>query len=76
MFNTIDSFNGADKRGILNQAAQRVWDDILSGAALLNPALLNRFFMICFADLKQFQFHYWCEGTASPIQALGLVRLI
>ncbi len=41
------------------QTAQALWQDIQSGAAEANPALLCRFLVLTFGDLKHFDFHYW-----------------
>ncbi|KXS18308.1 E1-like protein-activating [Gonapodya prolifera JEL478] len=57
--NTLDEFKSLDKRQALADAAQLVWDDIQSGAALACPDLLSRFLLVTFADLKKFKFYYW-----------------
>jgi hypothetical protein len=42
------------------QAGARVWADILGGAAEAAPALLSRFLVLAFGDLKKYVFTYWC----------------
>jgi Ubiquitin-like modifier-activating enzyme ATG7 N-terminus len=41
------------------QAARRIWESILSGEALRQPAELNRFLLLTYADLKHYTFFYW-----------------
>lgn len=41
------------------QVSQRIWQDVQSGAAERNPALLARFFLLSYADLKHFRYYYW-----------------
>ena len=41
------------------QASQRIWLDILSGEAERRPALLARFLVLSYADLKCFRYYYW-----------------
>lgn len=37
----------------------QIWEDIQSGKALEDCALLSRFLVISFADLKKWSFRYW-----------------
>ena len=61
--NTYERFKqliSPERRAALAQAAaDRVWADICSGAAEANPALLSRFLLLSFADLKIFRYFYW-----------------
>ena len=41
------------------QVSQRIWQDILSGEAERSPALLARFLVLSYADLKRFRYYYW-----------------
>lgn len=59
VLNQFDTFKALDKNKLLADTAQAVWDDIVSGAATLDPSLLNRFVLITFADLKTWKFYYW-----------------
>uniref|UniRef100_A0A2K5E9X6 Ubiquitin-like modifier-activating enzyme ATG7 n=1 Tax=Aotus nancymaae TaxID=37293 RepID=A0A2K5E9X6_AOTNA len=47
--NTLESFKTADKKLLLEQAANEIWESIKSGAALENPVLLNKFLLLTFA---------------------------
>jgi len=57
------------------QAGRTVWEHIVSGAATASPALLNRFLLVTFADLKRFAFYYWFAFPAlvppQPLRALS-----
>ncbi|KAG9483645.1 hypothetical protein GDO78_009523, partial [Eleutherodactylus coqui] len=57
--NTLDSFKKFDKKALLDQAANEIWEEIKSGTALENPVVLNKFLLLTFADLKKYQFYYW-----------------
>ncbi|KAJ3335502.1 Autophagy protein 7, partial [Gonapodya sp. JEL0774] len=57
--NTLEEFKDIDKQQLLVDAAQLIWDDISSGAALQRPELLSRFLVLTFADLKKYRFYYW-----------------
>lgn len=57
--NTLDSFKKFDKKALLDQTANEIWEVIQSGAALENPVLLNKFLLLTFADLKKYHFYYW-----------------
>lgn len=52
-----------------------MWEHIVSGAATASPALLNRFLLVTFADLKRFAFYYWFAFPAlvppQPLRALA-----
>uniref|UniRef100_A0A287DEJ5 Ubiquitin-like modifier-activating enzyme ATG7 n=1 Tax=Ictidomys tridecemlineatus TaxID=43179 RepID=A0A287DEJ5_ICTTR len=47
--NTLESFKTADKKLLLEQAANEIWESIKSGAALENPVFLNKFLLLTFA---------------------------
>ncbi|KAF7119993.1 hypothetical protein RHSIM_Rhsim13G0191000 [Rhododendron simsii] len=57
--NTFEGFHALNKQGLLKAEAQKVWDDIHSGKAEEDCAVLSRFLLISFADLKKWSFHYW-----------------
>ncbi|KAF3960489.1 hypothetical protein CMV_014807 [Castanea mollissima] len=57
--NTIESFHALDKKSLLKAEAKKIWDDIHSGKAVEDSAVLSRFLLISFADLKKWTFHYW-----------------
>lgn len=66
--NTFERFTGADRNAILGSAARDLWRDIVSGAAEENPALLNPFTVLTFADLKKWAFYYWFAFPALKLQ--------
>ncbi|TKC41606.1 hypothetical protein EI555_001057, partial [Monodon monoceros] len=51
--NTLEAFKAADKKLLLEQAANEIWESIRSGAALDNPVLLNKFLLLTFADVTE-----------------------
>jgi len=55
----LDAFRKVDKAALLQQAAAQIWADVMSGAAEQQPALLSRWLLLVYADLKHFVFHYW-----------------
>ncbi|XP_063283001.1 ubiquitin-like modifier-activating enzyme ATG7 [Pelobates fuscus] len=57
--NTLESFKSCDKKALLEQAANEIWNAIKSGAALDDPACLNKFLLLTFSDLKKYRFYYW-----------------
>ncbi|XP_075636943.1 ubiquitin-like modifier-activating enzyme atg7 [Castanea sativa] len=57
--NTIESFHALDKKSLLRAEAKKIWDDIHTGKAVEDSAVLSRFLLISFADLKKWTFHYW-----------------
>jgi ubiquitin-like modifier-activating enzyme ATG7 len=57
--NTLERFKTFDRAKLMTQLAATIWDDIKTGAAEGNPALLGRFAVINFADLKLFRMYYW-----------------
>jgi ubiquitin-like modifier-activating enzyme ATG7 len=61
------------------QAAASIWADVRSGAAEAQPALLSRFFLLTFGDLKRYVFTYWFAFPAlkppAPFQQLGAAAL-
>lgn len=56
--NTIEDFKKSDKNALFKAASDRLWK-VMEGEALEDPALLNRFFLIIFADLKKYKFYHW-----------------
>eukprot|EP00052_Salpingoeca_macrocollata_P008776 m.69263 g.69263 ORF g.69263 m.69263 type:complete len:668 (+) comp16768_c0_seq1:53-2056(+) len=57
--NTLDAFKAIDVNVLAEQAAEQVWRDMTSGAALTTPSLLARFVLLTFADLKKYHYYYW-----------------
>nr|XP_057911533.1 ubiquitin-like modifier-activating enzyme ATG7 [Doryrhamphus excisus]XP_057911534.1 ubiquitin-like modifier-activating enzyme ATG7 [Doryrhamphus excisus] len=57
--NTLDAFKSTDKKALLDKESKELWDAIQSGDALRDPAVLCRFILLTFADLKKYHFYYW-----------------
>ncbi|MQL70276.1 hypothetical protein Taro_002617 [Colocasia esculenta] len=57
--NTMESFHALDKRNLLKMEAEKIFRDLSSGRAEEDCAVLLRFLIISFADLKRWTFHYW-----------------
>ncbi|RDX46034.1 E1-like protein-activating [Lentinus brumalis] len=55
-FNTIEDFKNADKTALFNQVADEIWKSITVDKS---TALLNRFLVITYADLKKYKYFYW-----------------
>uniref|UniRef100_A0ABI7XL93 Ubiquitin-like modifier-activating enzyme ATG7 n=1 Tax=Felis catus TaxID=9685 RepID=A0ABI7XL93_FELCA len=73
--NTLEAFKAADKKLLLEQAADEIWEAVKSGAALENPVLLNKFLLLTFADLKKYHFYYWfCFPALCLPESLPLIQ--
>uniref|UniRef100_A0A452UU31 Ubiquitin-like modifier-activating enzyme ATG7 n=1 Tax=Ursus maritimus TaxID=29073 RepID=A0A452UU31_URSMA len=73
--NTLEAFKAADKKLLLEQAADEIWEAIKSGAALENPVLLNKFLLLTFADLKKYHFYYWfCFPALCLPESIPLIQ--
>ncbi|XP_071078391.1 ubiquitin-like modifier-activating enzyme ATG7 isoform X3 [Desmodus rotundus] len=73
--NTLEAFKAADKKLLLEQAANEIWESIKSGAALENPVLLNKFLLLTFADLKKYHFYYWfCSPALCLPESIPLIH--
>ncbi|KAL4801393.1 hypothetical protein BDV18DRAFT_149322 [Aspergillus unguis] len=57
--NTIEEYANVDKLGMLHQAGKTIWDAINDGTIYSCPSLLSSFFVLSYADLKKYKFHYW-----------------
>ncbi|XP_072952894.1 ubiquitin-like modifier-activating enzyme atg7 [Typha angustifolia] len=57
--NTLDSFRALDREALLKAEAKKILEDIFSGRVEEDPALLLRFLLISYADLKRWAFYYW-----------------
>ncbi|KAK8580615.1 hypothetical protein V6N12_070877 [Hibiscus sabdariffa] len=57
--NTMESFQALDKQGLLKAEAMKIWEDIHSGKAVEDCAVLSRVLLISSADMKKWNFHYW-----------------
>ncbi|KAJ4975702.1 hypothetical protein NE237_000808 [Protea cynaroides] len=66
--NTLESFHALDRQSLLKAEAKKIWEDIHSGKAEEDPAVLSRFLLISFADLKKWSFHYWFAFPALVLE--------
>ncbi|CAK9152601.1 unnamed protein product [Ilex paraguariensis] len=57
--NTLEDFHNLDRQSLLKAEAKKIWEDIHSGKAEEDSAVLSRFLVLSFADLKKWSFHYW-----------------
>ena len=57
--NTLEDFKEMDKAAVLEREAAALWEAITSGRAYDEPAILLRFALLSFADLKTHKFYYW-----------------
>lgn len=69
VFNTLDDFNRREKRQLIIDAGQWIWERLTDSSqqSVVDANLelhLSRFLMIVFADLKRYSYHYWCAFPA------------
>ncbi|KAF7275893.1 hypothetical protein GWI33_011168 [Rhynchophorus ferrugineus] len=57
--NTVEDFKECNKMDLINSEGRCLYDNIISGAAIKDPALLNSFLLLSFADLKKYHYYYW-----------------
>lgn len=57
--NTLQSFKSTDKKALLDQVGNEIWEAIKSGRAIEDPSLLSSFLLLTYADLKKYHFFYW-----------------
>jgi len=78
LLNTLESMKTFDRKGAALGAIRKVEASVQSGTCLSDPTALNRFVMVCFADLKQYTFYYWvcvpAAKTADPILSEGFTQ--
>nr|KAF6419927.1 autophagy related 7 [Molossus molossus] len=73
--NTLEAFKAADKKLLLEQAANEIWESIKSGAALENPVLLNKFLLLTFSiqDLEH-AYDDLCQAEGVPALPYFLIK--
>ena len=72
--NTLEEFRTCDKRSLLDAQGNLIWDDIVSGRAIDDPSLINRFLLLAHADLKHYRYYYWFAFTVvyvTDVNVLG-----
>lgn len=73
--NTLEAFKSTDKKALLDKAANEIWNDIQSGAAVEDSSVLNKFILLTFADLKKYHFYYWfCFPALCFVEGVQLVQ--
>ncbi|ERN17575.1 ubiquitin-like modifier-activating enzyme atg7 isoform X1 [Amborella trichopoda] len=71
--NTLESFRGLDKQSLIRKEAKKIWEEICSGRVEAACAVLSRFLVISYADLKKWTFHYWFAFPALVLNPSALV---
>lgn len=66
--NTLESFHSLDKGALLKAEAKKIFDDIMSGKADEDCAVLSRFLLISYADLKKWTFYHWFAFPALSLE--------
>ncbi|KAK4798292.1 hypothetical protein SAY86_030618 [Trapa natans] len=74
--NTLEAYRGLDKEALLKAESKKIWDDIHSGRAVEDSTLLSRFFLISYADLKKWSFHYWFAFPALVLEPAATLNYI
>uniref|UniRef100_A0A8C8WCE1 Ubiquitin-like modifier-activating enzyme ATG7 n=1 Tax=Panthera leo TaxID=9689 RepID=A0A8C8WCE1_PANLE len=73
--NTLEAFKAADKKLLLEQAADEIWEAIKSGAALENPVLLNKFLLLTFAiQALEHAYDDLCQTEGVPALPYFLIK--
>ncbi|GMT24991.1 hypothetical protein PFISCL1PPCAC_16288, partial [Pristionchus fissidentatus] len=72
LLNTVEAFSKLDRKAMMNQEADRIWEAIESGRWMEQPSTLNTFLFTLFADLKKFRYHYWNCVPALAMADLSL----
>lgn len=57
--NTVEGFQGLDRKALVDAVCVEMSNAVETGLALKDPMVLQRFIIICFADLKRYKFLYW-----------------
>ncbi|CAL9079384.1 unnamed protein product [Musa textilis] len=71
--NTFESFKALDRDSLLKKEAKKILDDIHSGKVEEDSAVLSRFFIISFADLKKWNFLHWLAFPALVVGPPAMV---
>ncbi|QDZ20379.1 ubiquitin-like modifier-activating enzyme Atg7 [Chloropicon primus] len=71
LLNTLESMKTFERKKAGLSCIERIDEDVGSGAWVEASSKLNRFVVVCFADLKQYTFYYWvcvpAVKAASPM---------
>uniref|UniRef100_A0A8C6DUM7 Ubiquitin-like modifier-activating enzyme ATG7 n=1 Tax=Moschus moschiferus TaxID=68415 RepID=A0A8C6DUM7_MOSMO len=73
--NTLEAFKAADKKLLLEEAANEIWESIKSGSALDNPMLLNKFLLLTFAiQALEHAYDDLCQTEGVPALPYFLIK--
>ncbi|KAL9914064.1 ubiquitin-like modifier-activating enzyme atg7 [Glossina fuscipes] len=64
--NTLEKFKETDKTSLLQQEGSKLLEEFRTDTILKDPSRLARFFILSFADLKNYNYYYWF-GFPSPL---------
>jgi ubiquitin-like modifier-activating enzyme ATG7 len=66
--NSLEEFLSFDKMQLLNELSLQLVSSMMNKESVLkDPKLLQRFFLLTFADLKSYKFYYWfCQPAIVP----------
>jgi ubiquitin-like modifier-activating enzyme ATG7 len=62
--NTIEDYQKIDRQHILNTYGSQMLNAITKGDAIKDPLILYNFYILTFADLKNYKFTYWFSHPA------------
>ncbi|WOK99354.1 hypothetical protein Cni_G08066 [Canna indica] len=71
--NTLESFKALDRDSLLKMEAKKILEDIHSGKVEEDCAVLSRFLVISFADLKKWNFLHWFAFPALVLDPPAMV---
>jgi ubiquitin-like modifier-activating enzyme ATG7 len=74
--NTLDEFIHMNTSILLDKLRDEIWESIKSGSALNSSAYhLNRFLLLCYADLKTHKYYYWFAIPAVLHPSIRIISL-
>uniref|UniRef100_A0A1A9X4S4 Ubiquitin-like modifier-activating enzyme ATG7 n=1 Tax=Glossina brevipalpis TaxID=37001 RepID=A0A1A9X4S4_9MUSC len=72
--NTLERFKETDKTSLLQQEGSQLLHDFRTDRILEDPSRLARFFILSFADLKNYNYYYWFAFPSPLTSPLKLVN--
>ena len=57
--NTVERVTTFDRAAAVSTIGSIMWQSIQSGAAVLDPSLVQQMIALVYCDLKQYKYHYW-----------------
>uniref|UniRef100_A0A1B0BU60 Ubiquitin-like modifier-activating enzyme Atg7 N-terminal domain-containing protein n=1 Tax=Glossina palpalis gambiensis TaxID=67801 RepID=A0A1B0BU60_9MUSC len=67
--NTLEKFKTTDKISLLQQEGSKLVEKFRTDIILKDPSRLAGFFILSFADLKNYNYYYWF-GFSSPLMSV------